>query len=71
MKKNHTYYDNTYQNTLSLEIIGSILGGIIVMCCIGCFVTTWYNNWKVMRRIEKTGVVYLNDIICKDKNNTI
>ena len=62
MHKNHTPYENREQNILSLKIIGSILGGLIIMSCLGYFMTRWYNNWKFMRRVEKTGEVHINDL---------
>ena len=62
MNKTHIFSDNTEQNRLSLEIIGSIFGGIIIMGCIGFFLMRWYNNWKFMRQIEKTGEIHVNDL---------
>jgi hypothetical protein len=66
MDKNHTSYENREQNILSLEIIGSIFGGIIIMGCIGFFLMRWYNNWKFMRQIEKTEEIHVNDLIYND-----
>jgi hypothetical protein len=54
--------NNKAEILLSLEIIGGVLGGIIIMGIAGLFLLKWYTDWKYMRSIERTQEVRVNEL---------
>jgi hypothetical protein len=54
--------NNKPEVLLSLEIIGGVFGGIIIMGIIGCFLLKWYTDWKYIRTLEKTQEIHVNDL---------
>jgi hypothetical protein len=54
--------NNKAEILLSLEIIGGVFGGIIIMGIAGLFLLKWYTDWKYMRSIERTQEVRVNEL---------